>query len=129
MKKLLKAIGCAAYKYSGGMWLAESLANRAGRAHLTILLFHRVTDEIPEDGLTVSTARFERICRLLQRRFRPVTLAEAFRLARTGAPLPPRTVAITFDDCYRDNLAAARVLARHRLPACFFVPASYVGTE
>jgi peptidoglycan/xylan/chitin deacetylase (PgdA/CDA1 family) len=51
-----------------------------------------------------------------------------FRLARSGEPIPQRTVAVTFDDCYRDNLFAARVLAEHRLPACFFVPSGYVGT-
>jgi len=40
-----------------------------------------------------------------------------------------RTVAITFDDCYRDNLAAARVLAEHGLPATFFISDEYVGTD
>ena len=39
------------------------------------------------------------------------------------------TVAITFDDCYRDNLAAARVLADFGLPACFFIPTSFVDTD
>ena len=36
----------------------------------TVLIFHRVTDDIPPDGLTVGTARFRAICRLLQHRFR-----------------------------------------------------------
>ena len=38
-------------------------------------------------------------------------------------------MAITFDDCYRDNLFAARVLAEHGLPATFFIPTKYVGTD
>jgi peptidoglycan/xylan/chitin deacetylase (PgdA/CDA1 family) len=96
---------------------------------MVILLFHRVTDDIPEDGLTVSTARFRQMCRMLRRQFRVVPLAEVFRIARSGEPIPPRTAAITFDDSYRDNLAAARVLAEYRLPATFFIPPGYVGTD
>jgi peptidoglycan/xylan/chitin deacetylase (PgdA/CDA1 family) len=126
MKTLVKSALCALYKYSGAMRLHEATLRRR---FLVVLLFHRITDAIPEDGLTVSTARFRRLCRLLQRRFRVVPLAEAFRLARSGEPIPRRTVAITFDDCYRDNLFAARVLAEHRLPACFFIPTGFVGTD
>jgi peptidoglycan/xylan/chitin deacetylase (PgdA/CDA1 family) len=66
---------------------------------------------------------------MLRRNFRVVPLAEVFRLARQSRPIPRRTVAITFDDSYRDNLAAARVLGGHGLPACFFVSTGYVGTD
>jgi peptidoglycan/xylan/chitin deacetylase (PgdA/CDA1 family) len=110
------------------MRVQEALARRRG-PFMAVLLFHRVTDAIPEDGLTVGTARFRRICRLLRRSFRVVPLTEVFRLARSGEPIPRRTVAVTFDDCYRDNLPAARVLTEHGLPACFFVPSGYVGTD
>ena len=96
---------------------------------MTILLFHRVTDQIREDGLTVSTARFRAVCSLLRRRFRVVPLAEVFEVLHPGRTMPSRTVAVTFDDCYRDNLFAARVLAEHGLPASFFVPTAYVGTN
>jgi hypothetical protein len=143
MGTLAKAALCGLYKYSGAMALEEALVHRAGRSRLAVLVFHRVTDEIAEDGLTVGTARFRAICDLLRRRFRVVPLGEVFRLvrgapvpagqarqARTGSgPAPRRTVAVTFDDCYRDNLPAARVLAEHGLPACFFIPTAYVGTD
>jgi peptidoglycan/xylan/chitin deacetylase (PgdA/CDA1 family) len=92
-------------------------------------LLHRVTDAIAPDGLTISCARFRDLCRMLAERFHVVPLAEIFRLARSGAVLPRRTVAITFDDCYYDNLAAARVLAEFGLPATFFLPTAYVGTD
>jgi peptidoglycan/xylan/chitin deacetylase (PgdA/CDA1 family) len=125
----LKTALCAVYKYSGLAGVQEAVARRVGGSFLAVLLFHRVNSEIPEDSLTMSVARFRGLCRLLQRHFRVVPLAEVFRLARAGGPLPPRTVALTFDDCYRDNLFAARVLARHRLPATFFVPTAYVGSD
>src|SRR5882762_7998953 len=66
---------------------------------------------------------------MLQRRFHVVSLAEFQRLLRSGETPPPRTIAITSDDCYRDNLSAARTLAEHGLPACFFVPTQFVGTD
>ncbi len=104
------------------------MARRAGGTFLAVLLFHRVTDEIPEDHLTIHLSRFRRLCRLLQRDFRVVPLAEVVRLVRAGRPLPARTVALTFDDCYRDNLVAAHLLAEHGLPATFFIPTAYVGS-
>src|ERR1700722_3679754 len=102
-KRLLKAALCGAYKYNGAADAVEAAAQWSGKRFLAILLFHRVTDQIPEDGLTVSTARFRAICRLLQRRFQVVSVSELARLHRGWQPLPPRTVAVTFDDCYRDN--------------------------
>jgi peptidoglycan/xylan/chitin deacetylase (PgdA/CDA1 family) len=129
LKKLTKSALCAAYLYSGAAHAQEWLQRRAGRQFMTILLFHRVTDQIPEDGLTVSTARFRALCAMLRRRFRVVPLAEVFDLLRSGRPMPPRTVAVTFDDCYRDNLFAARVLTEYGLPASFFVPTAFVGTD
>jgi peptidoglycan/xylan/chitin deacetylase (PgdA/CDA1 family) len=129
VKTLAKAALCGVYKYSGALRAQETVARWAGRQFMAVLLFHRVTDAIPEDGLTVGTERFRRICRLLQRKFRVVPLAEVFRIRRRGEPMPPRTVAITFDDCYRDNLFAARVLAEYGLPATFFVPTAFVDTD
>jgi peptidoglycan/xylan/chitin deacetylase (PgdA/CDA1 family) len=126
MKTLAKSALCALYKYSGILRAGEALGQQS---FLAVLLFHRVTDEIPEDGLTVSTRRFAGVCRMLRRHFNVVPLAEIFRLRATGAHFPRRTLAITFDDCYRDNLFAARILAEQQLPACFFIPTAFVGTD
>ncbi len=128
LKKWTKSALCAAYRYSGAA-AQEWMAWQAGRRFMVILLFHRVTDQIPEDGLTVSTGRFRALCRMLRSRFRVVPLAEVFDTVRSGRDAPPRTVAVTFDDCYRDNLFAARVLTEHGLPAAFFVPTAFVGTD
>jgi peptidoglycan/xylan/chitin deacetylase (PgdA/CDA1 family) len=129
LKDYVRTALCALYKYSGIAPLQEALARRAGRRFMAVLLFHRVTDEVPEDGLTIGVARFRRLCALLRDRFRVVPLGEVHRLLRERLSFPPRTVAITFDDCYRDNLGAAHVLAEHRLPASFFVPTGFVGTD
>ncbi len=129
MKSHAKHALCALYKYTGAMRAQEQLAYWAGRRFGVILLFHRVTDEIPADGITIGTRFFRDLCGLLRARYHVVPLAELCQRLRAGGPLPPRTVALTFDDCYRDNLAAAHVLAEHGLPACFFIPTRYVGTN
>jgi peptidoglycan/xylan/chitin deacetylase (PgdA/CDA1 family) len=128
-KARLRAMLCGAYRHSGAAWLHERVAHALGQQFMTVLVFHRVTDAIPEDGLTVGARRFRAICEMLARRFRVVPLGEVFRIRRAGEPMPRRTVAITFDDCYRDNLAAARVLKEYGLPATFFVPTGFVGAD
>jgi peptidoglycan/xylan/chitin deacetylase (PgdA/CDA1 family) len=124
-----RATLCGLYKYTGTMFLHEHLAHLCGQQFMTILLFHRVTDLIPEDGLTVHPRRFRDFCSMLARRFNVVSLGEIFRILREGRPMPPRTVAITFDDSYRDNLEAGQFLHGLGLPATFFVPTGFVGTE
>ncbi len=129
LKAWTKSTLCAAYLYSGAARVQEWLQWQAGRRFMAVLLFHRVTDQVPENGLTISTGRFRALCGLLRRRFHVVPLAEVFDAARSGRATPPRTVAVTFDDCYRNNLFAARVLAEHGLPAAFFVPTGFVGAQ
>jgi peptidoglycan/xylan/chitin deacetylase (PgdA/CDA1 family) len=62
--------------------------------------------------------------RVLRRVANVVPLGSALADLSAGRPLPPRAVAITFDDGYRDNLVLAAPLLRDLgLPAtCFLVP-------
>ncbi len=129
LTQLTKAALCSLYKYSGLAGAQEMLARGLGRQFMVVLLFHRVTDSIPEDGLTINTRRFGEVCRLLRSRFRVVPLAEAFSILRRRLPIPRRTVVVTFDDCYRDNLTAGDILAEHGLPATFFLPTGYIDTN
>lgn len=128
-KDLTKTALCAVYKYSGWLTVQERLARLQGSSFAVVLLFHRVTDDIPEDGLTVGTKRFRAICRMLRRGFHVVPLSDTVRLVRPNRSIPARCISITFDDCYRDNLRAAEILAEHGLPATFFLPTGFVGTE
>jgi peptidoglycan/xylan/chitin deacetylase (PgdA/CDA1 family) len=72
----------------------------------------------------------ERQLAFLARRCGVVPLADGLRALDQGGPLPPRAVALTFDDGYRDQLdLAAPMLARLGLPATFFlVPGLLDGT-
>jgi peptidoglycan/xylan/chitin deacetylase (PgdA/CDA1 family) len=66
----------------------------------------------------------ERQLRTLRAVANVVPLESALEDLRDGRPLPPRAVAVTFDDGYRDNLElAGPILRRLRMPAtCFLVP-------
>lgn len=128
-KHAFKALVLGAYKRLGLMRLQEAVRGCIRPPHMTILLFHRVTDQIPPDGLTVSRGWFRDFCRLMKTSYHVVSLDEINRILRSGQAPPRRTVAITFDDCYADNLEAARIMHEHGLPATFFVPTRYVDTD
>jgi len=72
----------------------------------------------------------ERQLAFLRRRCNVVALGDALRALDRRDPLPPRAVALTFDDGYRDQLdLAVPMLARLGLPATFFlVPGMLDGT-
>ena len=98
------------------------------RARMAILIFHRVLpqpDPLLPDVPDVSRFRWQ--MQLLADYFRPLPLAEAAqRLA--GGDLPPRSICVTFDDGYRDNLdCAAPVLEETGVPATVFVAPGFLG--
>jgi peptidoglycan/xylan/chitin deacetylase (PgdA/CDA1 family) len=59
----------------------------------------------------------------------PMSLQD-FHAALDARAVPPRTVVVTFDDGYVDNLLAAKAeMIRHRVPGTVFVASGYVGSS
>ncbi len=87
-----------------------------------ILTYHRVAPSRTDPfGLCVAAERFDAQLKLLRRLAHPLSLPELVARARTGR-LPPRAVAITFDDGYPDTVEdALPILERHEVPATVFV--------
>jgi peptidoglycan/xylan/chitin deacetylase (PgdA/CDA1 family) len=77
----------------------------------------------------VGTGGLTRQLNLLRRVTNIVPLRSALQNLRAGRPLPPRALAVTFDDGYRDNLTiAGPLLRRLGVPAtCFLVPGILSG--
>jgi len=94
-----------------------------------ILLYHRVTSlERDPQLLSVSPQNFADHVEVLKRHVNVVPLREM--TARVSAGLRARTVAITFDDGYADNLLEAYpVLERNGIPATVFVTSGFVGSD
>jgi peptidoglycan/xylan/chitin deacetylase (PgdA/CDA1 family) len=110
-------------------WLrAAVVAAAAGSAgRLSVLLFHRV--HATADPLFPGEPdkdRFEACMEVVRDCFTPMPLFEACEALDRGR-VPPRAVAITFDDGYADNFQVALpVLKRLGLHATFFVASSYL---
>lgn len=96
-----------------------------------VLLYHRVAEvhEESEDPflLSVSPPRFEQHLEILRRTANIMPLGEILTAAREGR-LPPRSVALSFDDGYADSLHMAKpLLEAYDAPATVFVVAGCLG--
>ncbi len=98
------------------------------RGRLSVLIYHRVLaapDPLRRGDVDRDT--FDWQMATLGRCFRPVGLVEGIERLVAGN-LPPRAVAVTFDDGYRDNHdEALPLLQRHGIPATFFVTTGTLG--
>ncbi|MCG3110742.1 MAG: polysaccharide deacetylase family protein [Candidatus Manganitrophus sp. SB1] len=119
----------------GGYRLAKTvgflrLRNQALN-YANILCFHRVNNNEPHpDPLTVRVDVFDRLMQIVRREYNPISLQTLIERVKKGEPFEPNTVAITFDDGYKDNfLNAAPILKKYALPATFFVTSGYIDTE
>ena len=99
------------------------------RPRLTILLYHRVNDEL-RDGVTNGIEQFDSHMAILSQWAHVIDLESLidpnFQLPVSFRPI----VAVTFDDGYEDNFTvAAPILEKHRVPATFFVSTGFMDTE
>lgn len=108
-------------------FLADRVAPGGRKGRLSILIFHRVLispDPMRPDE--VDASRFHAQMRSLSGVFNILPLSEAIQRSKREA-LPRRALAITFDDGYADNHAAALpILKRYQLPATFFIATGYL---
>ena len=113
-----------ALKKSGYIKLKNSFSNQAN-----ILAFHRVND-YDINPLTTPIRMFDELMQTIQQRYNPVPLQFIIDRLKKGKKIPPQTIAITFDDGYRDNLLyAAPILKKYDIPATFFVTSGYINTQ
>lgn len=100
---------------------------------LAILRYHAICgpegDAYAEPGICVTPAAFERHVAYLSSNYRVLSLPDAVACLRDGKTLPRNAVAITFDDGYADNLAAARVLHRHGVNGTFYITAGCLAAD
>jgi peptidoglycan/xylan/chitin deacetylase (PgdA/CDA1 family) len=116
---------------------AVGLSRRLGRqSRALILRYHSVASDegsappYIDPGLAVPVGAFERQMRFVRERYSPVSLDQILEALGRRRPLPPRAVAITFDDGYRDNyLYAFPVLKKYGIPAAFYITAGCVDSQ
>jgi peptidoglycan/xylan/chitin deacetylase (PgdA/CDA1 family) len=121
-KRLLKSVLGRAAGISG-------IYVRTFRKTMVVVAFHRINDQMPEDGLTCGSAKFEAFCRFLSKYARVVRFSEQVQGCREGRDMSG-TVSITFDDGYLDNFeVAAPILRALQLPATFFITTGFIGSK
>ena len=108
---------------------ARQPGDRSG-GKVLILMYHRVA-EPPSDpwALAVEPRRFAEHLEVLRQHARPMRLRQLSRALLEG-DLPDRSVIVTFDDGYVDNLHNAKPLLEHYdIPATVFLTTGYIGHE
>ena len=107
----------------------------ADETPLLVLCYHAIADHGDDAVLadySIGPARFQtHLAALKKRGFSFVSADDVLAHYQRAAPLPPRPVLLTFDDCYTDLLDAARdILAPAGIPAlAFCVTAMASGTN
>ena len=98
-------------------------------------MYHRVIEPETLDypiqaGMYVRPKTFLMQCEFLKNNANVIPVDTLVKSILAGKPLPRRTVAITFDDGWRDNLENAfPVLKSLDLPAAVFLPTTFIGTD
>jgi peptidoglycan/xylan/chitin deacetylase (PgdA/CDA1 family) len=115
----------------GGKLVQRSFRQARSRwlGGVLVLGYHRIGGGDDPFGLAVSVKRFAAQIEILARKTRPVRLSDGMRTV-SGGTIPRRTVAVTFDDGYRDTYEEALpVLERTGVFATVFVSTGCPGRE
>ena len=109
---------------------------RAGPVTTVPILMYHYIRELPANtpdrigyGLSIPPVTFDQQLAYLARAgFHGVTMSQVTNHVLTGAPLPPRPIALTFDDGYSDFYTAALpLLQRYHFTATTFLVVNFLG--
>ena len=115
--------------YWSGIYAAVRAWHRARGSRAAILLYHRVND-YAGDVLTAGTEAFAAQLLALAERYPVIDTASLVRAIAGKQPFPATSIAIHFDDCYRDVYTnGAPILKALNFPAVFFVSSGFLDTD
>jgi peptidoglycan/xylan/chitin deacetylase (PgdA/CDA1 family) len=107
------------------------LQRLSGGGRLTCLTYHRIGnfDRFDPDGpnTCASFADLEWQISWLHEHVRVLDSSEMLAYIQGRANFDKPAVCLTFDDGYAESLRIAEILARHRVPALFFIVSDFVG--
>ena len=108
-----------------GRWLRSRWVHGA-----VILGYHRIAEYRSDPySICVTPKNFAEHLAIITKIARPIKLQSLVEGLRAGR-VPPRTVVITLDDGYADNLHIAKpLLAHYEVPATTFITSGYLGRE
>jgi peptidoglycan/xylan/chitin deacetylase (PgdA/CDA1 family) len=95
---------------------------------LPVLMYHKILPDL-QNGLTVSTDQFDlQLMYLKEKGYRVIGFKTLKVLMKDGAPLPKKTVILTFDDAFLNfREYALPLLKKYNFTATVFVPVAFIG--
>ena len=97
---------------------------------IPILMYHRI-DRVRGDRNTLAPEKFEQQLQYLaENGYHTVTMDELYEHYARGLPLPKKSVVLTFDDGYVDNLTIAMpLLEKYHMRGNVFAISNWLGKE
>lgn len=124
------AKGITRWAFGSIMWLGGYCLwarHHGNRQTARILCYHGINPS-PRNMYAISTDDFAAQMRHLAEHYTILSVDHLVNLLRKGRPLPPKAVAITIDDGFRDAYTHAYpILNELALPATLFVPVDMIG--
>ena len=102
---------------------------------LTILLYHGVTQEKPigisnYSGKHIDFNIFEKQMNYLKNNFSLLSMDEVICIKKNKKEFPSKSVAVTFDDGFKNNYTLAMpLLEKYQIPTTFYVCAGMINTK
>lgn len=91
-----------------------------------VLMYHRVNNDETSSDITVSVKNFEQQIKYLKENYKVISLDEL--IEKNKHPFKRDTIAITFDDGFKDNYTHAYPLLKvYNVPATIFIITSLIG--
>lgn len=120
----MKIPGIKAVRKTSG-WLQDRIFGGA-----LIIGYHRIAyPNGDESDIAVTPAHFSEQMEIVRKYAQPIRLTDLVEHLIQGT-MPHRSVAITFDDGYADNLIHARpLLDQYQIPASIFISTDFLGRE
>lgn len=119
---------CLSLYFTGILSLVR-LWHRTSKVRACVLLYHRVND-YSKDILTIDTETFASQLIILAKHYASISSSALVEHIRDRKPIEPTSVAIHFDDCYRDIYTnGAPIIRAMRRSATAFVSSGFVGTS
>ncbi|MFH1118044.1 MAG: polysaccharide deacetylase family protein [Pseudomonadota bacterium] len=127
LKRALKWAMEWSVQMSGAAWAYRRTATF--RNGFRILTYHKIADR-PENSFTVKTAHFREHMRYLSDHCNVQSMEDILDLIARGGRPETGTVAVTFDDGYRESAyETAQTLQHLGIPATFFVVTGVLDNE
>ena len=114
---------------TGIVWVSPCLAAN-DRSSAVILAYHRIGEDAYPDSNLRTGQFFEQVQELTNGSYTILPLPEIIRALKNAEPLPPSTVAITFEGAYRSAYVnAIPLLLEKNIPFTVFYAASHADNK